>query len=116
VLHRALTRPREDRARDAVSSPAEHTAAQRLIAAGLLEDDPGVLRPTPRPRRRSGHPRTAAISADPTIRPARWPYRRAARCMTKRCQRADQTAVTEVSSHNCDSKPVGPFAGSAIPS
>jgi hypothetical protein len=48
VLHRALTYSWEDRARDALSSPAEHTAAQRLIAAGLLEDDHSVLRPTPR--------------------------------------------------------------------
>jgi hypothetical protein len=48
VLHRALTCSREDRARETLTSPAEHTAAQRLIAAGLLEDDPGVLRPTPR--------------------------------------------------------------------
>ena len=48
VLHRALTCSREDRARDGLTSPAEHTAAQRLIATGLLEDDRGVLRPTPR--------------------------------------------------------------------
>jgi hypothetical protein len=47
VLHRALTCSREDRARDALSNPAEHAAAQRLIAASLLEDDHGVLRPTP---------------------------------------------------------------------
>jgi hypothetical protein len=48
LLHRALTCSREDRAHDALSSPAEHAAAERLIAAGLLEDDHGVLRPTPR--------------------------------------------------------------------
>jgi hypothetical protein len=48
VLHCALTCPREDRARGALRSPAEHAAAERLIAAGLLEDDHGVLRPTPR--------------------------------------------------------------------
>ena len=48
VLHRALTCSREDRAREAVRSLAEHAAADRLIAAGLLEDDHGVLRPTPR--------------------------------------------------------------------
>jgi hypothetical protein len=48
VLHRALTCSREDRARDALSSTAEHTAADRLIAAGLLEDDHGVLRPATR--------------------------------------------------------------------
>lgn len=47
VLHRALTCSREDRARDALSNPAEHAAADRLIAARLLEDDHGVLRPTP---------------------------------------------------------------------
>ena len=48
VLHRALTRPRRERARDALRNPAEHAAANRLIAAGLLEDDHGVLLPTPR--------------------------------------------------------------------
>jgi hypothetical protein len=48
VLHRALTRPPEERAREALHSPAEHAAAERLIAAGLLEDHNGVLRPTPR--------------------------------------------------------------------
>lgn len=48
VLHRALTCPREDRARDALRNSAEKSAAQRLIAAGLLEDDHGFLRPTPR--------------------------------------------------------------------
>jgi hypothetical protein len=47
VLHRALTCSREDRTRDALSNPAEHAAADRLIAARLLEDDHGVLRPTP---------------------------------------------------------------------
>jgi hypothetical protein len=47
VLHRALTCSREDRARDALSNPAERAAADRLIAARLLEDDHGVLRPTP---------------------------------------------------------------------
>jgi len=47
VLHLALTRPREERAREALRSPAGHAAAERLIAAGLLEDDRGVLRPTP---------------------------------------------------------------------
>jgi hypothetical protein len=48
VLHCALTRRPEERAREALRSPAEHAAAERLIAAGLLEDDHGVLRPTPR--------------------------------------------------------------------
>ena len=48
VLHRALTRPREERAREALRNPAERAAAERLIAAGLLEDNNGVLRPTPR--------------------------------------------------------------------
>ena len=47
VPHRALTCSREDRARDALGNPAEHAAADRLIAARLLEDDHGVLRPTP---------------------------------------------------------------------
>jgi len=47
VLHRALTCSREDRTRDALSTPAEHAAADRLIAARLLEDDHGFLRPTP---------------------------------------------------------------------
>lgn len=48
VLHRALTRPRRERVRETLRSPAEHAAAERLIAAGLLKDDHGVLRPTPR--------------------------------------------------------------------
>jgi hypothetical protein len=48
VLHRALTCPRENRARGALTNPAEHAAAERLIAAGLLDDDHGFLRPTPR--------------------------------------------------------------------
>ncbi|MGI8563066.1 MAG: hypothetical protein ACR2MZ_05835 [Candidatus Dormibacter sp.] len=47
VLHRALTRPSQERARHALRNHAEHQAAARLIAAGLLEDD-GALRPTPR--------------------------------------------------------------------
>ena len=46
VLHRALTCSREDRARRALSNPAEQAAADRLIAARLLEDDDGFLRPT----------------------------------------------------------------------
>jgi hypothetical protein len=46
VLHRALTRPRQERA---LRNPAESAAAAaRLIAARLLDDDDGVLRPTPR--------------------------------------------------------------------
>jgi hypothetical protein len=48
VLHRALTRPRQERTREALRSLAEHVAADRLIAAGLLKDDHGALRPTPR--------------------------------------------------------------------
>jgi hypothetical protein len=47
VVHRALTCSRDGRARDALSNPAEHAAADRLVAAGLLEDDHGFLRPTP---------------------------------------------------------------------
>ena len=47
VLHRALTGSREGRARDMLSDPAEQAAADRLIAARLLEDQHGVLRPTP---------------------------------------------------------------------
>jgi hypothetical protein len=48
VLHRALTRPPDERTREALRSPAEHTAAERLIEAGLLENDPAVLGPTTR--------------------------------------------------------------------
>jgi hypothetical protein len=52
---------------------SEHAAAQRLIAAGLLEDDDGVLRPTQRaPKRRFRQPLTAAISADPASIPHAW--------------------------------------------
>jgi hypothetical protein len=41
LLHRSLTCSREERARDALSNPAEHSAADRLIAARLFEDDHG---------------------------------------------------------------------------
>ena len=47
VLHRALTCPREECAREALSNPAERAAANRMIAARLLEDDHGFLRATP---------------------------------------------------------------------
>jgi hypothetical protein len=40
--------PAPERARDALRNPAEHAAAEGLIAAGLLEDDHGGLRPTSR--------------------------------------------------------------------
>jgi hypothetical protein len=48
VLHRALTCSPPDRSRDRLSTPADRAAADRLLAAGLLRDDDGVLRPTPR--------------------------------------------------------------------
>jgi hypothetical protein len=48
VLHCALTRPRQERTREALRNVDDHGAAGRLIAAGLLEDDHGALRPTPR--------------------------------------------------------------------
>ena len=47
VLHRALTCARDDRARNALGNSAERAAADRLIAARLLEDEGGFLRPTP---------------------------------------------------------------------
>jgi hypothetical protein len=47
VLHRALTCSPQDRARDPLTNPVEQVAGDRLIAARLLEDDHGVLRPTP---------------------------------------------------------------------
>jgi hypothetical protein len=40
--------PGEERTRDALRSPAEHAAAARLIAAGLLEEKAGVLWSTQR--------------------------------------------------------------------
>jgi hypothetical protein len=64
VLHGALTCPREGRARDALRNPAEHAAAERLIASGLLEDDHGFLRPTPRAE--------ATFRASPAPRHLRW--------------------------------------------
>ena len=64
VLHRALTCPREDRARGGLSTTAEHAAADRLIAARLLEDDQGFLRPTPRAE--------ATFRAAPDPRHLRW--------------------------------------------
>lgn len=49
VLHRALTRPRTERTREALRSLAEHAAATALIAAELLiEDNAGVLWSTQR--------------------------------------------------------------------
>jgi hypothetical protein len=59
VLHCALTRPPAERIREVLRSPGEHAAAERLIAAGLLEDDHGVLRPTPRAE---APPRAAPVS------------------------------------------------------
>ena len=47
VLHRALTRPGRERARNTLEGP-EELAARRLIAAGILEDKAGLLRPTER--------------------------------------------------------------------
>ena len=47
-LGRSRSRAHPSRsARDTLSDPAEQAAADRLIAAGLLEDEHGVLRPTP---------------------------------------------------------------------
>jgi hypothetical protein len=46
VLHRALTRPDGQRTRDQLQSADEHAAADRLIAAGILEEKAGTLRPT----------------------------------------------------------------------
>lgn len=48
LLHQALTRPRQEQTRLALRQPAESRAAERLIAAGLLEEVDGALRPTPR--------------------------------------------------------------------
>ena len=48
VLHRALTRPRKERTREALGSPAERAAVARLIAVGLLEEKAGVYWPTQR--------------------------------------------------------------------
>ena len=63
VLHRVLTRSREDRARDALSTVGRATA-DRLIATRLLEDDDRVLRAHPWPKRHSGPPRTAVSPLD----------------------------------------------------
>ena len=48
VLHRALTRPSNERTREALGSPAERAAVARLIAVGLLEEKAGVYWPTQR--------------------------------------------------------------------
>ena len=48
VLHRALTRPDPERTREQLQSTAEHAAADWLIAAGVLEERAGTLRPTGR--------------------------------------------------------------------
>lgn len=66
VLHRALTCPREDGAREVLRCPAEHAAAVRLIAAGLLDDDHGFLRPTLRAE--------ATFRAPPDPRYLRWSH------------------------------------------
>ena len=41
-------RPGRERARDTLQYPAEQAATDRLIAAGILEDKAGLLRPTER--------------------------------------------------------------------
>ena len=48
VLHRALTRPSNERTHDALGSPVERAAVARLIAVGLLEEKAGVYWPTQR--------------------------------------------------------------------
>jgi hypothetical protein len=45
-------------------NPAERAAVERLIAAGLLEDNDGVLWPTQRTEATFQAPLIAAISAD----------------------------------------------------
>lgn len=65
VLHCALTRPREERAREALRAPAEDAAAERLIAAGLLEDTTACYDQRSAPKRRSRQPLIAAVSGDP---------------------------------------------------
>ncbi len=65
VLHRALTRPPEERARDALPSPAEHGAAARLIAAGLLEEKASVLGQHSAPKPSSRPPEATAFAATP---------------------------------------------------
>jgi hypothetical protein len=89
VLHRALTCSREDPA-PLSAAPTEHMAAEGLIAAGLLENVPDVLRPTPRAEATFRVPRTHAVSADPHQSRALGHAGSLARCVTKRCQRADQ--------------------------
>jgi hypothetical protein len=48
VLHRVLTRPGNERTREALGSPVERAAVARLIAVGLLEEKAGVYWPTQR--------------------------------------------------------------------
>jgi hypothetical protein len=48
VLYRALTRSDRERTREQLQSTAEHAAADWLIAAGVLEERAGALRPTGR--------------------------------------------------------------------
>jgi hypothetical protein len=48
ILHRVLTANRDERARDELADPEEVDAAQRLIAAGLIEDYGGALQATRR--------------------------------------------------------------------
>jgi hypothetical protein len=99
VLHRALTCSLEGRARDALSNPAEHPAADRLIAAGLLEDDHGFLRPTPWRKRHSGQPPSRGISGGPHRFVAPAARAPAVSRVTNRCYPANQTAVTKVTGH-----------------
>jgi hypothetical protein len=86
VPHRALTRPPEERTREALRSPAEHVAADRPIA-GLLEGDHGVVRLTPRaeatfraPPRSPPSPLTTFNPGPPAI----------TRALTTGCQRSEQ--------------------------
>ena len=81
----------------ALSNPAEQAAADRLIAARLLEDDDGFLRPTPLAAatlRAAPEPRYLRWTACSVLAPGPCCQR-----VTDCCHQADQTAVTKMTGH-----------------
>ena len=103
VLHRALTRPPEARARKALRSLAEHAAADRLIAAGLLKYDHGPYGRRPGPKRRSGPPDRRQLRWPQSTRTA-WQHsgvhRLAVTEARKCCHRPAQTRVIQARTNN----------------
>jgi hypothetical protein len=70
VLHRVLTRPGRQRTRGSLDGPDERAAADRLIAAGMVDEKAGMLKPTPRTEATFGTrpaPRVVPIASIQTL-------------------------------------------------